>query len=380
MSPISRSHSCAVASAALLGCALLAPTVAAQSFGRTVPASVQQRDGSSLEPRLLGGYEGRTQVLIAGQSLQGFAGKSIRRIIVRRDAQTAAVFPNGMKGGWIDLTILASWTTRSVRNPSAVFAANHARGAVVVYRGEYHVPDSIPLPPGTKVASLAANVSAHIVLQKPIAYVPNRTLCLEFAHRRHATKPGPDRWHADLEVRPSASVTTFGRSCFRKGRVDAEANEFDGAAPIGGSLRCTTRAPITLLALLAIGASNERWGANKLPFDFGTMGAKNCYLFVSLDLLVATSVKKIPNVPQARARIELPLPYAKGLVGSRLFSEWFFFQPGVNPLSMTTTNGASVRIAAAPGMESAMVQALRPGAAIGRVYPERALALHFEER
>ncbi len=363
----------------LVAITAIAPVIG-QSYGRTVPSSVQQRDGASKDPFVLGGYEGRTQVLISARALRCFANQSNRRIIMRRDAQTAAQFPKGMKGGWIDLMILASWTKRNVRNPSPVFAANHAPGARVVYRGAYHVPDSAKLAPGTRVASLAPGVSAHIVLQKPIRHVPGRTLCLEFVHRKHATGPAPGRWLADLEVRPGASTTTFGRSCFRPGIVDARANEFDGATVIGGSLVCRTRAPVTPMALLVLGSSNERWGNNKLPFDFGTMGAKNCYLFVAMDMLFPTSARALGNDTRATARVELPIPYAPGLVGARIFSEWFFYQPGTNSLSMTTTNGASVRIQSSPGLESVLVQAMDPASAFGRVSPERALALHFEER
>ncbi len=363
---------------AALACVLLATVAAAQTYGRTVPRSVALQDGADIEPFLLGGYDGRTQVLIAARALRGFAGKSIRRIIVRRDVQTAGSFPNGMKGGWIDLMVLASWTSRSERNPSAVFAQNHGKTPIVVYRGGYRVPDSVSLPAGTKAASLAPNVSAHIVLQSSIAYVPNKNLCLEFVHRQHASKAGPGRWLADLELRPGASKTTFGRSCFRPGKVDASANRFDGATVVGGSLMFATRAPVTPLALLVIGASNVRWGANKLPFDFGTMGAKNCYLFVSLDMLFPMGVRKPRNGSAPRARVELPVPYSVGLVGSRIYSEWFFFQPGANSLSMTTTNGASVRIAAAPGLESSLIESLDVASAIGRVSPERSLALHLE--
>ena len=358
---------------------VLSPAVG-QAYGRTVPSVLQPRDGSDIEPFLLGGSEGRTLVLIAGKSLVGFAKRSIRRIIVRRDAQTAARFPKGMQGGWIDLMILASWTTRDVRNPAGRFAANHGPRQQVVYRGAYHVPDSVPLAPGTRVASLAPNVSAHIVLQAPIPYVPNSNLCLEFVHRKHATRSGPGRWHADLDVRAGASRTTFGVSCIRRGRVDARANRFDGANVIGGSLVCISDAPVTPMALLVLGASNERWGSNKLPYDFGAMGAKGCYLFVSLDLLMATGAKKLPNDPGSTVRMEIPLPYSRGLVGARVFSQWWFYQPGVNALSMTTTNGASTRITSLPGLESTLVSSADAASPVGRVAPERALALRLEDR
>ncbi len=360
--------------------AWIAPPAVGQTYGRTVPSALQPRDGNNIEPFLFGGYEGRTQVLIARSTLRGFAKKSIRRIIVRRDAQTAAAFPNGMKGGWIDLMILASWTSRDIRNPSIMFAANHGTGQQVVYRGAYRVPDSVRLAPGTRVASLAPNVSAHIVLQTPIAYVPNHNLCLEFVHRKHATRPGPGSWHADLDVRPGGSRSTFGRSCFRSGRVDAAANRFAGAGVIGGSVVCVTRAPVTPMALLIVGASNQQWGNNKLPFDFGTMGAKNCYLFVSLDLLMPTGAKKLPRHPGSIVRTEFPLPYSRGLVGTRLFSQWWFYQPGANSLSMTTTNGASLRIVSLPGLESTLVSSDDAASSTGHVAPERALALRLEEK
>ncbi len=367
-----------VGAALALGC--MAPVAASQGYGQTVPMALQARDGANVESDLLSGNAGRLQVLIAARTLRGFDKKVIRRLIIRRDAQTAALFPQGMKGGWIDLHILASWTSRDVRNPSTRFAANHGPTVRTVYSGAYHVPDSRRLAPGSKVASLAPDVSAHIVLRSPIPYKPNRNLCLEFVHKPHVSKSAPPRWLADLDVRSGGSATTFGRSCFRAQHVDAQANQFSDSAPIGGSLFCLTSAPVTPMALLALGASRTRWGNNRLPYDFGNMGAKNCYLFVSLDLLFATSAKAQPGYPRPRASAEVQLPFDAGLVGSRLFSEWFFYQPGANALSMTTTNGASVRITASPGLDSVLVQSHDPYSASGRTYPGRALALHLQER
>lgn len=344
----------------------------AQTVGRTVPSQASLRDGSNVEPFVLSGAAGRTQVLIRAAALTSFAKRPIRRVIFRRDAQTNASFAKGFRGGWIDLQVIASWTQRDVRAPSASFAANHAATKVVVYQGAYHVPDSKALPAGTRVASLGPNVSANIVLQKPIAYVANRNLCLEFVHRPHATKPAPGVWLADLDVQEDAAVTYFGRSCFDGKRAGRRFHQLDAGAQIGGTLVAITRAPVTPLALLAIGASNQRWGALRLPFDLGTMGAANCRILVSLDLRLVTSAHKVVNYPGGRARQEVPIPFLAGLVGSRLYTQWFFYDAGANSLSLTVSNGASVRLAAAPDRDAAMVQATGVAALTGTVFPGRA--------
>lgn len=368
---------------AALACALLATSAdpPAQSMQAVVPAAAQGTEGIGVEPFLVSWY-GRTQVVIDRAQLGQLAGNAIRRIVVRRDAQTNDSFPGGMQGGWIDLEVLASWTPRDPRNPAAAFAANHdpTKAPAVVYRGEYHLADSPPLPKGTKVASFAPGVSAHIVLQTPIAAATTGNLCVEFIRRQHASKTPPGIWLGDRVKTPPSSRLFAGRSCWRPQRGDHLAARLLPDAMVGGTLKCTTFGPLTPLALLVLGASNTQWGLLRLPFDLSNYGAPGCYLYCSQDLVLPSTLRRFPASPDAEAHAQLSIPYLAGLAGARIHSQWLFYHPGANAMSLTTTNGVSVAIAGTSGIGASMVQSLDPNAKTGTVHVDRAPVMQLADR
>jgi|GEM_PF-3218808 len=350
---------------ALVGAALIG-TPRAQLGSQAVPARATGVEGANVETFLLGGFAGKTQMVVARGQLGPLLGQPIRRIIVRRDAQTNDAMPGGMKGGWIDLEIRASWTSASLNSLSTSFAKNHAHTPIVVYRGAYHVTDSPHLSAGTRVASLIPSVSAHIVLQRQIPPSKTGNLCLEFIHRPHATKAAPESWFADAMDASTGAATTFGRSCWRAGHADVQSNGIADRALLGGTLVCTTDGPTGRLALLTIGASNQQWGKNKLPFDLAGLGAPGCFVYASQDFSVGRVVGALQNFPTGAAQWELPLPKDAGLVGARVYTQWFFFDPTANALSLTATNGASTTIGAMPKLGVALVRSQDPNASTGR--------------
>ncbi len=329
-----------------------------------VPAGSLAADGRSATATFLGGFEGRVQVLIDRSLLAGLAARPIRRIAVRRDAATDAALPGGLAGGWIDLTIRASWTSASARQPSRSFGVNAGRAPVVVFQRAYHVPDCPPL--GRAVATFAAKESAHIQLQKPIAWSARGNLCLDFSIRPHASRPLPGPWVADIARPAPTQQTFFGQSCWRAGRKDRQANRMNADAKVGGTLTSWTLGPDASLAMFVLGASNTRWGPMPLPLDLGSVGAPGCRLYVSQDIVAVGWTARAPRTPHATVAFGLALPYVRSLAGSRVFSQWIFFDRKANSAGITTTNGASVLIAAAPKQPIAMVEADSATARVGR--------------
>ena len=345
-----------------------------------VPHTAAGLEGGSVEPFLLGGFERRLQLIIARSELQGLKGRPIRRIVLRRDAATNARLPAGMQGGWIDLEVRASWSVVSPNHPSAVFARNHSIAQVTAYRGPFQVTRSPQLAAGRTVATFAPSESAHIVLQKPIPWRAAGDLCLEFLARPHATLPLPGPWFVDSVATVAATRTQFGHSCWRPGHKEAVANTILRNVAVGGTLRAWTTGPTTPLALFVLGASNRTWGPIPLPMDLAGVGAPGCLLYVSQDIVVGRAATLHAPGPDATASFDLPIPYRLSLAGARVYTQWVFYDPKVNAAGLSVTNGASVRIAAAPKLGVSMVAADRVGAKTGRTLVGSSLVFQLASR
>jgi hypothetical protein len=335
-----------------------------------------QVDGATIEPFLLNGVESRTQLVIGRDKLGLMASTPIGRLALRRDAQLEGSLANGWRGGWVELEIRASWTSRDPKDPSASFSANHGAGEIVVFNGPYRVIDSPRLQVGAKVASFDPTVSPNIVLKTPIQPQASGNLCLEFLVRKHATEAAPQQWALDMEQPAISPRSLFGRPCWQHtADLPSEARILSTAA-VGGTLTATTRGPNVNLALLFLGASRSQWGAIALPLDLTLVGAPGCTLYVSGDFIHGAVLQPLANVSQKYAALDLEVPAMTALVGAPLHTQWFFLHPQKNALNMSATGGASVLLAAAPvDLGVGMVQALDPSATTGRVYVQRAPVL-----
>ena len=345
--------------------AILASSLDAQKARQSivVPAAAARVDGAAGEIFLLAGFERRVQLIVDRAQLSALRGSVIRRIAIRRDAATDAKLPKGVRGGWIDLTVRASWTKATPDQPSREFTRNHGRAPTTVYRGAYHVPDATPLGSGRQVASFAKNESAHIVLQTPLPWASSGNLCLEFVARPDATRPAPGPWFADVVVAAATPRTFFGHSCWRKKTI--RSNFLNEDAAIGGRLVSWALGPETPLALFVLGASRTSWGPIPLPMDLTSIGAPGCMLYVSQDILIAQQTVRRRPRPYGTGRVELQLPFLRGLAGSRLFTQWIFLHRNANKAGLSVTNGASVVVGGAPGLRSAMITADRASAREG---------------
>lgn len=93
------------------------------------------------------------------------------------------------------------------------------------------------------------------------------------------------------------------------------------------------------LVSLALGTSTSQWYGVSLPIDLTPFGAKSCSIRVAPTVLITdwTNAQGWLNVP-------LAVPNSTGLIGRSLFAQGWLFDPGVNNLGMTLTNGLDARI------------------------------------
>lgn len=92
----------------------------------------------------------------------------------------------------------------------------------------------------------------------------------------------------------------------------------DGLPWLGGAV--TLSMPLAgtgLPPLMALGTSNEQWGAVPLPVPIDVLGFPNCELVVSPDVLLA------PPVAGGAASLTLSIPNQPGLLGARLYAQGF---------------------------------------------------------
>ncbi|MBL8900449.1 MAG: PepSY domain-containing protein [Planctomycetes bacterium] len=89
---------------------------------------------------------------------------------------------------------------------------------------------------------------------------------------------------------------------------------------------------------LAIGGSDQFWGPLPLPFDLQPLGASNCFVNASLDILV-------PGASNSSGSASWPIaiPNDGTLVGGRLYTQALVLDPA-NALGIVTSNGGAVLI------------------------------------
>ena len=97
-------------------------------------------------------------------------------------------------------------------------------------------------------------------------------------------------------------------------------------------------APVPLLAVFVLGASNTVSGGIPLPLPLGAIGMPGCTLQVSLDTLVTAS--PVGGVSQ----ISFPIPLQTALVGIIVYAQAGSLDPGANPLGLTISNAVAVAI------------------------------------
>jgi hypothetical protein len=88
------------------------------------------------------------------------------------------------------------------------------------------------------------------------------------------------------------------------------------------------------VAILFTGSSDQNAGGIPLPFDLAAVGAPGCKLLVSLQILLTT-----PTDQNGLAKVTLPLPNDKSLIGAKLFQQWAVVDPSANALGLAWSEG-----------------------------------------
>lgn len=98
-----------------------------------------------------------------------------------------------------------------------------------------------------------------------------------------------------------------------------------------------TGGPASSPALLALGSSKTAWKGIKLPFNIGPLGAPNCMVRCSQQILAPTTL----TVNGAR-NIVITVPKNPALKGKSFHSQWLVMDPNINKLGLVTSNGVTM--------------------------------------
>jgi hypothetical protein len=140
-----------------------------------------------------------------------------------------------------------------------------------------------------------------------------------------------DTW----EYTPGAagSFTNFGAGCAGSRGTPAVRAHL-GTVPIAGQTFRTQldNLPLTGPAFVFLGVSDTAYGPLPLPFPLGPIGMTGCTLLVSGDVLLP-----VQNI-LGTGLLSVDIPFSSS--GATLYQQAFVFDPGVNPLGLTASNGA----------------------------------------
>lgn len=117
--------------------------------------------------------------------------------------------------------------------------------------------------------------------------------------------------------------------------------------PVAGSgptLNMTASASIenapTPLTFVAVGWSNQYFGAFALPVSLVSIGMPGCELLQSTEIVGAFA----PSTGPTTAAFSLPIPNVGGLIGAHVYGQAWAFAPGANPANIVISNGLDWRI------------------------------------
>ncbi|MEZ5989898.1 MAG: hypothetical protein R3F30_12385 [Planctomycetota bacterium] len=235
---------------------------------------------------------------------------------------------------------------------STTFASNLTNPVTVLDATDYAWPQ-------------VANQWCRIGLQKDFTYIPtlgNLVIDIEVtgaqlvsgtAGFRSATSPALPRMYKYGWTTPpttgtsgtssgikwellidAADLSVYGIGCQGSNGVPALA--FTGTAQLNTVFSVDlSGAPASKAAILILGANNLK----PLPVDLGIIGAKGCWLYVSLDLLFG-----VPTDASGNASVRFPIPNDRSLVRNRVYFQYAPIDATANNLGLTTSNYGRVLI------------------------------------
>lgn len=160
-----------------------------------------------------------------------------------------------------------------------------------------------------------------------MAFDSARGVCVLFGG--YNTFPMGDTWEFDLG--PLASFTSYGTGCVGSHGIPNIAAQGASAPRIGSTFQAViSNLPWTGPAFLVLGLSNTTYSGSPLPIDLGFLGAPTCFLRTSID-----DVQGLVNVLGAASWSWTVPP----VPGASFYAQVLPFDPGINPLGLTASNG-----------------------------------------
>lgn len=93
------------------------------------------------------------------------------------------------------------------------------------------------------------------------------------------------------------------------------------------------------IAVLIMGVSKTTWNTIPLPWNLTPLGAKDCFLNASFDLITGTTLDANGN-----GKVTFAVPNAAGLYGLTWHNQYFVFDAAANVLGLVFTNGGTAVI------------------------------------
>ncbi|MCB9871538.1 MAG: hypothetical protein H6837_16905 [Planctomycetes bacterium] len=353
-----------------------APSVVAAQSSLVVPSQYADVEAPNGVFWAVSPFAARRQLLIDERHLLGLKGRSIARIVLRRNGGD----PDALRSSavWLELTM--SHAPRAADATQAAFASNRGGDASVVFAGDVTLPATpgVAKPP----ASWAGAGAITIRLARPFTY-RGGTLCLEtVTGKALRATPNEPWWPIDAATQPQSArgaVTTLGVSCIPGcGPTPAGA---DAASFVPGATACMWLRgvlPANDYALCCLGASARSWGTIPLPMDLTPFGAAGCWVQVDLLVMSRVALRTLPRTGERLGMLEFELPAVPAIVGLSLFSQWAV-ETRRNAFGWVTSNGVRATVGAlSPASGVSWVECADTNASVGRLLRDRCPVLRFE--
>ncbi|HHI79538.1 MAG TPA: hypothetical protein ENK02_06125 [Planctomycetes bacterium] len=323
-----------------------------QAMGQTV--HVFPKDHANRE-----GYAANTCPLTAGVNRTLFVfdkwgitipnGGMIQKVGFRQDGFQA------VSGKKIQLQIFMGQTIKPLAKLDQNFAAAYTTARQEVYRKKIFSLPTFSVPPKAPSKKMIL-----IPLDKPYKYDSTKNLVLEYVI--YANSNGNKKFIYPVDYAGVFSpVSTFGKGC----PGSSKKSPFLRMSPvaIGGNLTASlSSAPASSGGLIFYGISKTKLnGSIPLPLSLDFLGAKGCKLFVDIQLPLSFTTNTGGNGTK-----KLLLPKDTRLYGVEVFTQVLSLDLFANAAGYVTSNGASVKIGAAP--PSFMIQTSILSASRGSYY------------
>ena len=256
----------------------------------------------------------------------------------------------GYTGYGVDLQIDLGYTTLNNASLTSTYAANFNSGAPVTVLPAQRVV----LPNFPTTAASASNWFLRIPFAAPFNYVPaaGRNLLVQITNRGDDNGDFGFDYYLDatsggnttrlFNSDPTAATGTLGvnygliMNFASAGATGATPQLLAVGDPVIGNTLAVNvwQARANSVGILFLGFSNTSWLSIPLPLPLAGAGAPGCSLLVAGDVILSTPTNSV-----GFGSFTLPVPGDPSLVGGQFFNQYAIFDPGINALSLSWSNG-----------------------------------------